>query len=76
MDKRDIGDPVKTGKAENRSCLNICVDMLEATEPDLPSGYWHTRYPDGNAGNDAALAAAAELHGVVGCLLLWLRGQG
>ena len=43
----------------------VCVDMLEMTRPK-----WRDHYPDWKAGNDVA-----ELRGVVGCLLLWLRGH-
>ena len=54
MDASDI----KFGPAENKSCLNVCVDMLDKT-----GNTWRN--------NDAVV----ELRGVVGCLLLWLRGQ-
>lgn len=54
MDASDL----KVGRAENKSCLNVCVDMLDKTQTD-----WRNK------------DATVELHGVVGCLLLWLRGK-
>ena len=66
MDTRDIGNPVKTDGAENRSCLNACVDMLRRAN----GGSW----PPVDTAN-AKISAVDELHMVVGCLLRWLRGQ-
>ena len=55
----DTHDSTKTGPAENKSCLNVCMDMLLRA-----NGYW----PSG-------LSAEDELRLVVGCMLQWLRGQ-
>ena len=62
MDKRDIGDPRKTGDSENRSCLNANKDMLKRANG------WS--WPEPNE-----ISPVDELRLVVGCMLKWLRGQ-
>ena len=49
------------GLAANKSCLNVCVDMLGRANRG-----W---------GNAAAGSTENELRAVVGCLLKWFRGQ-
>ena len=59
----DTYDSSKNGipKAANKSCLNICEDMLGRA--------------NSNWGSAAAGSTENELRAVVGCMLMWLRGQ-